>query len=211
MSLVAAIVLTGVAGLAGLPVGAFFEFPSYGSSLASIGWKVATLLVMVAGMRVLEKRRPTAQNVGLVPVAPKPVNERAKPAIIGIIAMLALAQFWGEIPVLKEFAPATDGSSYNAGAVTTGLLVFELLVRYPIGVIAEEIFFRGFLQSRLTLAPPVLSGVLFAGYHLQQWETIPSLIPFGIALGLLRWWLGSIWPGAALHYGANAMFILSLR
>ena len=57
----------------------------------------------------------------------------------------------------------------------------------------------------------MVTGVLFAVYHLQQYETIPSLIPFGIALSLMRWWLGTIWPGVVFHYAGNAMFILSLR
>jgi membrane protease YdiL (CAAX protease family) len=81
---------------------------------------------------------------------------------------------------------------------------------YPITVVVEETFFRGFLQSRLSLAPPVTAGVLFALYHLNQWHTIPSLIPYGIALGVLRWWCGSIWVGAGMHYLGDALFLLSL-
>jgi membrane protease YdiL (CAAX protease family) len=48
--------------------------------------------------------------------------------------------------------------------------------------------------------------LLFAGYHLQQAETIPSLVPVGISLGLLRWWRGSVWTAALVHYLGNAAF-----
>jgi membrane protease YdiL (CAAX protease family) len=77
--------------------------------------------------------------------------------------------------------PHLGTSSGNASAygtvtkVTVGLLVFELAVRYPLTVFAEESFFRGYLQPRLPWAPPILSGVLWAGFHLQQPTPSPPL------------------------------------
>ena len=163
-------------------------------------------------LQYFERRRPTAEATGLVPVRPQVRTDRTAIALVGIVSMVLLSAFWDRIPGLRELDAAGNASSYGTTSkITTGLLLFELAVRYPIGVLAEESFFRGFLQPRLAVAAPVVSGLLFAGYHLQQWQTIPSLIPFGIALGLLRWWLGSIWPGVVLHYAGNAMFILSLR
>jgi membrane protease YdiL (CAAX protease family) len=203
--------LTLVAGLFGLPT-LLFAFPGYAISIAGIGWKVATILVAIVAVRMFERRRATRTDLGLVANAGDGDKGRAGVALIGAAAMLALAMFWGEIPGLRELAPAGDATSYGETAkLTTGLLIFELLARYPFQVVAEEAFFRGFLQPRVALAPPVTVGVLFALYHLQQFGTIPSLIPFGIALGLLRWWTGSIWPGVAVHYLGNAMFIMSLR
>ncbi|HYZ93341.1 MAG TPA: CPBP family intramembrane glutamic endopeptidase [Actinomycetota bacterium] len=124
--------------------------------------------------------------------------------------MVLLSFAWSSIPGLRSLDSSGSGSSYEAGTVTAAILAFELIVRYPVTVAVEEAFFRGFLLPRITVAAPVVTGVLFGLYHLQQWRTIPSIIPFGIALGLLRWWLGSIWPGAALHYVGNALFILAL-
>ena len=203
--------LTIVAGLFGLPT-LLFTFPSVANSLVGIGWKVTTLLTLVVAVRAFERRRATRADGGLVVNADDGRKDRAGVALAGAAAMLGVAMFWGQIPGLRELAPAGDAASYGETAkLTTGLLLLELLCRYPFQVVAEEAFFRGFLQPRMRIAAPVTTGVLFAAYHLQQVETIPSLIPFGIALGLLRWWTGSIWPGVGLHYLGNAMFILSLR
>jgi membrane protease YdiL (CAAX protease family) len=201
--------LTLAAGLLGLPTDAF-RFPSFPASLTSIGWKIGTIGVMVVAIRVFERRRPTAEDAGLVPVRAVALRDRARIALPGVIAMVLLSFAWSSIPGLRELASSGSPSSYDAGKLTAGIFAFELLVRYPIGVLAEESFFRGFLQPRIAVAAPVITGLLFGLYHLQQWQTIPSLIPFGIALGLLRWWLGNIWPGAAFHYLGNALFLLSL-
>jgi membrane protease YdiL (CAAX protease family) len=203
--------LTLAAGVAGLPT-MLARFPSVQSSVLSLVWKTATALLIVFAVRRFEHRRPTRADAGLVSNAGDGSKERAPVAIAVGAAMFALAMYWSVIPGLKELAPAGDVTSYGDTAkLTTGLLVLELAVRYPATVLAEEAFFRGFLQPRIAFAAPVTTGVLFAAYHLQQFPTIPSLIPFGVALGLLRWWTGSIWPGVAVHYGGNAMFILSLR
>ena len=204
-----AVTLTLLAGVAGLPTG-ILRFPSYASSLAGIGWKAATVVVMLAAVRVFEKRRATLADTGIVPVRATPARHRGRVAIPVAVAMVALTAAWSAIPGLRNLDASGSAASYDAGMLTTGLLLFELLVRYPIGVLTEEAFFRGFLQPRIAAAAPVVSGVLFALYHLQQWQTIPSLIPYGIALGMLRWWLNSIWPGVGLHYAGNALFILSL-
>jgi len=93
--------------------------------------------------------------------------------------------------------------------VTPMLVAFQLLIRIPLTVAAEELLFRGFLQPRMGRWAPVTVGVLFACYHLSQWWTIPQLIPLAIALGVLRWWTGSLLPGAAAHYAGNAIYLLA--
>jgi membrane protease YdiL (CAAX protease family) len=187
-----------------------FRYPSFPSSFAIIGWKVATMAILILAVRLFESRSADLRDTGLVPARAQPRSRRARVAIPGIIAMVLLSFAWSSIPGLRSLDSSGSGSSYEAGTVTAAILAFELIVRYPVTVAVEEAFFRGFLLPRITVAAPVVTGVLFGLYHLQQWRTIPSIIPFGIALGLLRWWLGSIWPGAALHYVGNALFILAL-
>lgn len=199
--------LAGLAGLLTLP----FGFPSFPFSISTIVWKLVMVAVMTAAIKRFEGATIDARSSGIVPVRPAPRRDRTLVAIVGIAAMLALTFSWDNIPGLRDLSAADDPESYAAGKLTAALLVFELAVRYPIGVVVEETFFRGFLQPRIAAAAPLVSGILFAIFHLQQWQTIPSLIPFGIALGLLRWWLGSIWPGVLFHYAGNAMFILSLE
>ena len=201
LALPIALALTLLAGIFGLPT-LLFEFPSFPFSLVGVGWKVATVAVMLLAFR--------KWNGELIPSEPAQ-RDRAPVALPAIAGLMALTFLWDSIPGLRDLSAAGSGSSYEAGEVTTAILVFELLVRYPVTVLAEEAFFRGYLQPRIAFAAPVVTGVLFALYHLQQFETIPSLVPFGIALGLLRWWLGTIWPGVVFHYAGNAIFILSLR
>lgn len=92
--------------------------------------------------------------------------------------------------------------------VSGALIAFQLLLRIPLTVFTEEALFRGYLQPRIPVAAPVIAGLLFAAYHLNQWWTIPQLVPFSLALGVLRWWTGSVWPGAVMHYLGNAAFLL---
>jgi membrane protease YdiL (CAAX protease family) len=204
-----AVLLTVLAGVSGVYV-AFFRFPSFPNSLATIAWKLATVAVMVVAVRRFEGRPVTRADAGITPVKPVFSAARTKVAVPALAVLMTLSFAWTSIPGLKSLSASTSGSSYEAGSVGLGILLFELIVRYPITVVVEETFFRGFLQSRLTLAPPVTAGVLFALYHLNQWQTIPSLIPYGIALGVLRWWCGSIWVGAGMHYLGDALFLLSL-
>lgn len=206
-----AVVLSLAAGVPGL-LTLLFDFPGFAFSLSTIAWKVLMVGVMVAALRRFEGRTVDTESAGIVPVRMRARRDRTLVALLGISAMLALTFTWDRIPGLRSLSAAGDPESYAPSAELTGaLLAFELIVRYPIGVVVEESFFRGFLQPRLAVAAPVVSGILFAMFHLQQWETIPSLIPFGIALGLLRWWLGSIWPGVLFHYAGNALFILSFE
>lgn len=86
-------------------------------------------------------------------------------------------------------------------------VVLQLLVRYPLTVISEETVFRGYLQMHLRWGV-VAASVAFAAYHVMQWRTIPSLLPYAFALGVLAAWTGSIITGAVLHYVMNAGFML---
>lgn len=102
--------------------------------------------------------------------------------------------------VLHGPAWSINSPAANRGNLgfTVGVTVvlFQIVLRIPLTTFVEETLFRGWVQDR---HGPMAAGVLFAAYHLSQWWTIPALIPFGIALSLLRVGTKSIWPGAALH------------
>jgi membrane protease YdiL (CAAX protease family) len=188
-----------------------WKFPSFGYSAGIILWKGGTLATFAFALRRYEGRRIDGSAAGLRgDVRSDERRRRTGKAIIGLLAAGALMFAVSKIP---GFTSSGDASAY--GTVTRvgpPLFVFELIVRYPITVLSEEAFFRGFLQPRLPWAPPVMSGLLFAAYHLQQAATIPSLIPFGIALGVIRWWTGNIRTTSLLHYAANvAFFVTSYR
>jgi len=182
---------------------------------------VATLAILWWFLR--RRGEPiNAETFGLKPLrwsAPDS-KQRARVGAVVAVGMLLLSispigqwtieRLWDLVPG-PEWALGTP-ESYKGDFpldVTPALIAFQLLVRIPLTVFTEELLFRGYLQPRLGRWAPVTVGVLFACYHLGQWWTILELIPFGIALGVLRWWTGSLIPGAAAHYAGNAVYLLS--
>ncbi|MFO7653001.1 MAG: CPBP family intramembrane glutamic endopeptidase [Candidatus Krumholzibacteriia bacterium] len=109
------------------------------------------------------------------------------------------------------------------------LSLFMMTVHVP----AEELLWRGYLQTRLVgtsrrprvrgrgavLRRLALISGLFASYHAF---TLANLVPLpamaatmfaGVWLGgmvwaWLRWWTGSLWPALLSHYGAVAAYVL---
>lgn len=77
-----------------------------------------------------------------------------------------------------------------------------------IAPICEEIFFRGFLfgglLQRINFWPAaLLSAFLFALAH-GDIGSFAVLFVFGLVLAIIRWRVGSIWPGIAVHAANNA-------
>jgi membrane protease YdiL (CAAX protease family) len=91
------------------------------------------------------------------------------------------------------------------------LLVLVVAIGAPI---AEEIFFRGFLQRGLMAwmpAPAAIAGssLLFALTHFQRLQ-FPALAAFGAVLGLLAYRTGRLGPSIATHMGFNAITVIVL-
>ena len=100
--------------------------------------------------------------------------------------------------------------AYNADMTpiaSTGLLTALSIV--VVGPLAEELVFRGIIQTRLLRAMPpwtavVLQAALFAIIHGTPIQIVYALL-LGLALGFLRSRTGSILPGLAAHAAFNAM------
>jgi membrane protease YdiL (CAAX protease family) len=207
------LVLTSIVGLLGLATHAGaerlgWEFPSFGSSVAAIAWKLGILGLLWWALRRYEGRGLDAETMGYR-ARPEDIasrRSRTRIAISAIVLAGAAAFIVPSLPGISDLSAESFGEPVRA---SLGVVLLELLVRYPLTVIAEESFFRGFLQPRLARWGPVASGVLFAGYHLQQARTIIALIPFGILLGVVRWWQGDVRATSVLHYAANAFFFVS--
>ncbi|UHC17746.1 CPBP family intramembrane metalloprotease [Methylobacterium currus] len=81
--------------------------------------------------------------------------------------------------------------------------------------LAEEMLFRGDLFGRLTrhLAPAAtvaVATVVFVLCHAENGLLQPvSVLPLGVALGLMRLWTGSLWPCIALHAASNGAVVLA--
>jgi membrane protease YdiL (CAAX protease family) len=107
----------------------------------------------------------------------------------------------------KDKLPSELGT-HKSTAALVGAAVFVCVV----APIAEEFFFRGFLFGVLrrwrgpwvaVLLTSVLFGLVHAGSASPQYLVPLGL--FGVALCLLRWRTGSLYPGMALHSLNNAL------
>jgi len=100
--------------------------------------------------------------------------------------------------------------AYNADMApiaSTGLLTALSIV--VMGPLAEELVFRGIIQTRLERAMPVwaavvLQAVLFGVTHGTPVQMAYAFL-MGLVFGLLRSRTGSILPGLAAHAAFNAM------
>jgi membrane protease YdiL (CAAX protease family) len=203
-----AIVVTGIAGVVGFATDRAatslgWHFPSFGYLAGEVIWKVATVVVMTAAVRRFERGRLDRATTGFAD-SPRRMPGRQELVVVTLVALGAVAA--SKLVGSSASSPSSFGAVHHAGLV---LVLAEVLVRYPLTVFAEESFFRGWLQPRLPGAGVAGSALLWAGYHLQQVRTIPSLVLFGLGLGLIRAWTGNVRATALLHYGANVAFFVS--
>ncbi|MBS1271595.1 MAG: hypothetical protein MAGBODY4_00727 [Candidatus Marinimicrobia bacterium] len=88
------------------------------------------------------------------------------------------------------------------------LLIFGALV--VVTPVAEELLFRGFLQTTLeyhtqdVTKSVLLTALAFALLHMNTWWIIQIYL-FGIALSYLSWRTQSVVPGIAAHMGINGL------
>jgi membrane protease YdiL (CAAX protease family) len=92
-------------------------------------------------------------------------------------------------------------------------VLFLLIAGLP--GIAEELLFRGYVQSRLAQAwPPffaiVLSGLMFGAAHLDPMHSV-AVVPLGIWLGLISYRCDSLWPAIFGHVANNAFALIMMR
>lgn len=96
-------------------------------------------------------------------------------------------------------------------------LIVRLLTLAVVPAVCEELFFRGFLQSALAkrmsgVRAAILAAVLFGTFHVIVRDAIfferfiPSTL-LGIALGLVRYRTGSVWPGVLMHAMNNGLLL----
>lgn len=91
------------------------------------------------------------------------------------------------------------------------LSVLALAVLTPI---AEEIFFRGFVQRGLVnrwgpVPGLIVSAAVFSGLHFSPAVLLPVFVT-GLLLGALYWRTGSLWPCIAVHAAQNLVAVLTI-
>lgn len=171
-------------------------------------WKIVPALritsLTVCGMLCFAFARRSLQ----APLASTPwrnVLIAAAGWLCGTILALFVFHVW--TPLLPSWI---DVASF----LGTGLLGEELLFRGAVFGLAEKVFGR---PSRLPLAAIGISSVLFGVQHLgyHGWHLsgaaltqVSYTIVFGVLLGLLRDWSGSLWVPVAVHFANNLLTVL---
>ncbi|MCZ7582694.1 MAG: myxosortase family intramembrane protease [Deltaproteobacteria bacterium] len=136
---------------------------------------------------------------------------RTAARLTAVVALPALVVFTAAHLALHGFHPVKSFTD-----VVIQVPVQLLAVAFP-----EEIFFRGYLQSRLTAALPsgprylgvglgvplVLPAFLFAAAHFFMDPAPARLATFfpGLLFGYLRERTGAVWAGVAVHAAANVV------
>ncbi len=136
---------------------------------------------------------------------------------VGIATQLALipALYWlifkviGEQDLSAEARQMTDRATSSVGIA---ILVVIVGVGAPI---AEEVFFRGFLDRALQkrgmswFLATVVTSVVFGATHLQPLQ-FPALALFGLVLGLMVHVTGRLGPAIVAHVAFNVTAALIL-
>jgi len=134
-------------------------------------------------------------------------------AVLGYLAIFPVwfGLLWGmsellapqQMPVHDMLLAFRDLGGGWKVLVTVSVVVFAPL--------AEEMFFRGLVQSMLRryLGRPwlavALTSAAFAAMHLQYWHTMPALFALGIALGYNYERCGRLYPAILIHALFNAV------
>jgi len=181
---------------------------SPGILVATIALTEASLIVASLLASRLSGERPSVR----LRIAPGRLSWRDLGlAVLGLLALgeafdlclvLLGVRYWGAL-----------GSFHEATARMSGVtIVLMLLVAGPLAAAAEELFFRGFMQTRLAARfrrwPAI--GVTAAGFALFHLDPVHAT--FALAIGLFLGWLtelaGSIRPAIGAHLANNVVSLL---
>jgi membrane protease YdiL (CAAX protease family) len=129
--------------------------------------------------------------------------------IVGIVSSEVLSLFVTELSDNLKMI-----ESVMRGHLGQSLPLLLVLVAVLPGV-AEEVMFRGYLQTRLAerwtaVAAIIGSAVIFSAAHLD-WTHGIGVLPLGIWLGAVAWRAESIWPAAVCHIVNNTFAVLGLK
>jgi len=139
--------------------------------------------------------------------------------LIGVISLQQMLQvyliFQDRIPMPPELQGILDQLKQAIEQLTKLLvtansgaeLAAVIAVIAVVPAFVEEFFFRGLIQRSFELQVGsrnaiVLSGLIFAGFHLNPFEFVPLAV-LGLYLGFLRTYGRSLWVAVAAHFYNN--------
>lgn len=175
--------------------------------MTSLAWMM-TLGIAVGIPYLLFKHRVTRQEIGLHRL---PTWSEMGLAVVGYVASAILAGLviYGVALVIPSFdaGQAQDVGFSNLAFRYEYLVAFITLV--VIAPVVEEVFFRGYLYSRLKKYIPtwvaiIIVSALFGIAHGQANVAIMTFV-MGVFLCLLRDLTGSLWPAIIMHMIRNGV------
>ncbi len=177
-------------------------------------WGLLTSQILfIAGPALMAVRWFYLERASVIPFAP--VRTRwlvaAIAGAIGLNHLLTVAMIWQEriFPQPRLLRAVLENFLDYRDVLDLGLL---LILAAGIVPVCEEILFRGFLQSgliRLMESAPkgiVASAFLFAGFHLDPWRFVATLV-LGLWLGFLAYRTRSLLPPIIAHAANNLLAI----
>lgn len=184
------------------------------SGLAAVAIVDGLILLAVALVtwRLMEPRAPVATTLSLGPSRATPLGFAASAAgVTGLsLACGAIADLLGvgQGPVMQIIGDALASSA--PGGVVVALLALALAPG-----LAEEAFFRGLMQTRLTTAwgrwPAILvAAACFGALHLDPVQGVLAFL-VGVLLGWVTSRFESVRPAALSHVTNNALFVVLAR
>ena len=143
-----------------------------------------------------------------------PGRERGRDLVIAIIGVLALGQALDSLTVIAGVSER--GSMQAIRQILTGIsgpeLFMAVVVIGPIAGTAEEVFFRGYMQSMLRQRWPPAAAVVATstGFGVLHFDWVHGLLALalGLYLGLCAEATGSALPAVAGHVVNNTVFTL---
>jgi membrane protease YdiL (CAAX protease family) len=153
---------------------------------------------------------------GAVPAALRllPGRETGRTLLLTVIGMLSLGQALDSLTVLAGLAQHGNmkiirGALYQVAGPD---LVLAVLIVGVLAGSAEEVFFRGYVQTRLVQRLPrgaavVVTSICFGAFHLDWLHSLLALV-LGLYLGWITELTGSALPAVVCHVVNNALFTL---
>jgi uncharacterized protein len=143
-----------------------------------------------------------------------PGSESGRALLVMVVGMLAVGQLLDSLTMLAGLGQqGAMALIRRALAEATGPSLFAAVV--VIGVLAgsaEEVFFRGYMQTRLGARLPapaaiVITSACFAVLHVE-WLHAVLAFALGLYLGWITELSGSALPAAVCHVVNNALFTM---
>jgi uncharacterized protein len=151
-------------------------------------------------------REPWRERLRVAPAA-------VHPLVLAVLGMLALGTILDALLFLLGWSGegALGEMADVVAAMPWPMLVAAVLVVGAVAGTTEELFFRGFVQTRLSQRlgarwAVLLTAVLFGAFHFDPWHT-PVATAMGLYLGWLTERARSVVPALAAHVVNNAVYV----